>query len=106
MITFEDFQKLEIKIGKVLTAEKVADSTKLIKMEIDLGLEKRQIVAGLADFFEPNYLIGKEIPIIVNLEPRKFKGVESQGMILAVDVEGQPVLLIPEKEIPPGSVVK
>ncbi|MBA7507682.1 Methionine--tRNA ligase [subsurface metagenome] len=57
-------------------------------------------------FFEPNHLIGKELPVLVNLEPRNFKGIESQGMVLAVDVDGKPVLLQPEKEVPPGSIVR
>ena len=106
MITFEDFKKLEIKIGKILSAEKIPEADKLIKLEIDLGEEKRQVVAGIAQFYEPEYLIGKEIPVVVNLEPRKLKGVESQGMILAASAEGIPVLLCPEKDVPPGSIVK
>lgn len=105
-ITFEDFKKLEIKIGKVLSAEKVEGADKLIKLDIDFGTEKRQIVAGMAEFFEPSYFVGKGLPVRCNLEKRKFRGVESQGMILAADVEGKPVLLYPSKEIPPGSLVK
>ena len=106
MITFEDFKKLEIKIGKILSAEKIPEADKLIKLEIDLGEEKRQVVAGIAQFYEPDYLIGKEIPVVVNLETKKLKGVESQGMILAASAEGTPVLLYPEKDVPPGSIVK
>jgi len=106
MITFNDFKKLEIRIGKVLSAEKVEGTDKLMKLEIDFGTGKRQLVAGMAEFFEPNHLIGKELPVLVNLEPRNFKGIESQGMILAVDVDGKPVLLQPEKEVPPGSIVR
>ncbi len=106
MITFNDFKKLEIRIGKVLSAEKVEGTDKLMKLEIDFGTGKRQLVAGMAEFFEPNHLIGKEFPVLVNLEPRNFKGIESQGMVLAVDVDGKPVLLQPEKEVPPGSIVR
>lgn len=106
MITFEDFKKLEIKMGKIISAKRVENTDKLMKLEIDLGKEKRQIVAGIAEFFEPEYLIGKEVPAVVNLEPRNLKGIESQGMILAADVEGKPVLLFPEKEVPPGSIVR
>jgi len=106
MITFEDFKKIEIKIGKIISAEKVPEADKLIKLEIDLGAEKRQIVAGISQFYEPDYLIGKEIPVVANLEPKKLKGVESQGMILAASAEGIPVLLYPEKDVPPGSIVK
>ena len=106
MITFDDFRKLEIRIGKILSAEKIKGTDKLIKLKVDLGTEKRQLVAGIAEFFEPDYLIGKEIPVLMNLEPRTFKGIESQGMILAADVNGEPVLLHPGKEIPPGSIVR
>ncbi len=106
MITFEDFKKLEIRIGKILMAEKVKGSDKLIKLEVDLGKEKRQIIVGMAEFFEPNYFIGKSLPILVNLEPKEFQGVKSQGMVLAADVDGKPILLLPEKEVPAGSIVK
>ncbi len=104
-ITFECFEKLEIKIGKILSAEKIEGSDKLLKLKINLGGETRQIVAGIAESFEPENLIGKEIPIIANLEPRKIRGVESQGMILIVDTKDKMVLLNPEEEVPPGSVV-
>ena len=105
MIDFKDWSKLEIRIGKIVEAEKIENSDKLIKLQVDLGKEKRQIVAGIAEFFEVKDLIGKEIPILVNLEPRKLRGVESQGMILAADVDGKPVLLHPEKEVPAGSKI-
>lgn len=106
MITFDDFKKLDIRVGKILSAEKVSGTDKLMKLEVDFGLEKRQMIAGIAQFFEPDHLIGKEIPVLLNLEPRSFKGIESQGMILAIDVNGEPVLLHPEKEVPPGSVIR
>jgi len=106
MITFDDFEKLEIRMGKVLSAERVRGTDKLMRLEIDFGTEKRQLVAGMAEFFESNHLMGKELPVLVNLEPRKFKGIESQGMVLAVDVDGKPVLLHPEEEVPPGSIVR
>ena len=106
MITFDDFKKLEIRIGKVLSAEKVEGTDKLIKLEIDLGTEKRQLVAGMAEFFAPTHFIGKQLPVLVNLEPRKLRGIESQGMVLAVDVDGKPILLQPEEEVPPGSIIR
>jgi methionine--tRNA ligase beta chain len=106
MITFDDFKKLDIRIGRVLSAEKVKGTDKLMKLEIDLGTEKRQLVAGIADMYEPNSLIGKEISVLINLEARSIRGIESQGMILAVDVDGKPILLHPEREVPPGSIVR
>lgn len=106
MITFEDFEKLDIRIGKVVSAERIPETEKLIKIEVDLGEETRQLVAGIAGFVKLDSLVGKELPVLVNLAPRKLRGVESQGMILAVDVNGKPVLLHPEREVPPGSMVK
>jgi methionine--tRNA ligase beta chain len=106
MIIFDDFKKLDIRIGKILSAEKIKGTDKLMKLEVDFGAEKRQLVAGIAEFFTPYHLIGKEIPVLMNLEPRSIRGMESQGMILAIDVDGKPVLLHPEKNVPPGSVVR
>jgi methionine--tRNA ligase beta chain len=106
MITFDDFKKLDIKIGKILSAEKIIGTDKLMKLEVDFGAEKRQLVAGIAELFTPDYLIGKEIPVLMNLESRNIRGIESHGMILAIDVEGKPVLLHPEREVPPGSVIR
>jgi len=106
MITFDDFKRLDIRIGRVISAERVEGTDKLLKLEIDLGTEKRQLVAGIAEFFQPGQLIGKELPLLANLEPRKIRGIESKGMILAVDIEGKPILLSPEEEVPPGSIVR
>ena len=106
MIKFEDFQKLDIRIGKVLSAEKAGGSDKLIKLEVSLGEERKQIIVGMAKFYEPDYFLNKELVILVNLEKRKFRGIESQGMVLAADVNGEPILLLPEKEVPPGSIVR
>lgn len=106
MINFEDFLKVEIKIGKVLTAARVEGSEKLIKMEVDFGAEKRQILAGIGKTYDPDFLINKEMPFVFNLEPRNLMGFESQGMILAADSGEGPVILFPEREVPPGSVVK
>jgi methionine--tRNA ligase beta chain len=106
MITFDDFMKLDIRIGTVTAAEKVVGADKLIRLELDLGGEHRQVVAGMAPTYTPADFIGQQVPILVNLEPRKLRGVESQGMILAVDVDGKPIMLIPDKEVPPGSMVR
>lgn len=106
MVTFDDFMKLGIRIGTVTAADKVPGADKLIRLELDMGGETRQVVAGMAPAYAPEEFIGKQVPILVNLEPRKLRGIESQGMILAADVEGKPVMLIPDKEVPPGSVVR
>ena len=106
-ISFEDFQKLDIRIGKVVTAEPVEGADKLLKLVFDLGDEEKQVLAGLAQFVnDPSDLIGKQMPVLVNLEPRRMRGLDSNGMILAANADGRPVLLCPEEEIPPGSIVK
>ena len=105
-ISFDDFKKLDIRIGKIIAAEKVEGTDKLLKLKIDLGNEERQLVAGIAEVYQPEELVGKQIPVLANLEPKKFKGLESQGMILAADDNGRPILLHPEKEIPAGSIVR
>ena len=106
MISFDDFKKLDIRIGRIITAERVQDTGKLLKIEIDVGAEKRQLVAGIAQSYEPDALIGKEIPVLLNLEPRTIRGVESHGMILAAVMDGKAVLMHPDKEVPPGSIIR
>ena len=105
MIRLEDFHRLDVKIGTVITAEKVEDSDKLIKLNMDFGHEKRQIITALAEYLDPKHFVGKQIPVLLNLLPRKFRGVESQGMIIAANVKGKPVLLHPESKVPNGSNV-
>lgn len=104
-ISFEEFKKVEIRIGKILSAEKVADADKLLKLQVDFGDFQRQIVSGIAESFSPEELVGKSLPFIVNLEYRKFKGEESQGMLVAIDADGKTVLLQPASEVSPGTEV-
>ena len=106
MITFDDFKKMDIRIGRIVGARKVPETDKLMQLEIDLGTEKRQVVAGIAEYYDPDSLVGLSIPVLLNLEPRKIRGIESQGMILAADDNGRPVLLSPEQEVPPGSIIR
>lgn len=106
-ISFEEFQKLDIRIGKVLEAEKIPNSKNLIKLKVDFGSEKRQAVAGIAQFYRPEELKNKKFVFVVNLKPIKLMGEESNCMILAAeDEKGKIVLLQPEKEIEEGSKVK
>ena len=109
MIKYEDFAKLDIRIGTILSAERVDDTEKLIKLSVDIGESSpRQLVAGIAVFIpEIQTLVGKQIPILVNLEPRQLRGVESQGMILAASGEnGEFALLTPDSPLPNGAIVK
>ncbi|NLV18249.1 MAG: methionine--tRNA ligase [Bacteroidetes bacterium] len=106
-ISFDDFTKLDIRTATVLEAEKVPRTTKLLKLRIDTGLDTRTIVSGIAEYFEPKALIGKNISIVANLEPRKIRGIESQGMILmAEDKDGKLVLVTPAEKVNNGSVIK
>ncbi len=105
-VNLEDFKKLEIRIGKIVTAEKIEGADRLLKLDVDFGEFKRQIVSGIAEFYKPEDLIGKECPFLVNLEPRTFMGVESQGMLMATGVDGSAVLMHPDKEVPVGSLIK
>lgn len=105
-INFEEFQKIDLRIAKVISAEKIKGSEKLLKLELDLGKEKRQIITGVSEFYQPKDLIGREIVVVANLEPKTLMGLESQGMLLAADVNGEAVLLRPDKEIPPGTKIR
>jgi methionine--tRNA ligase beta chain len=105
MISFEEFKKLQVRIGLIVEAERVEGTDKLLKLQVDFGDEKRQIVSGIAQFYAPEKLIGKQFPFVVNLEPRTIRGVESNGMILAISNGEKVVLLRPQKKVPAGSNV-
>lgn len=105
MITFEEFKKLDIRIGEILGVEKVENADNLLKLEVDFGEFKRQIVSGIAVWYKPSDLKGKKLPFIINLEPRKFKGVENQGMLMAVDGKEKPILLEPTEKVSVGDKV-
>ena len=107
-ISFEDFKKLEIRVGRIESAENIEGSEKLLKLSVDFGEQgKRQILAGLAKHYSPAELIGIEAFFAFNLEPRILMGLESQGMILAVDgKDGKPILLKPAEDVTPGNMVK
>lgn len=104
-ITFEEFKKVEIRIGKVTKAEKVENADKLLKLQVDFGEFQRQIVSAIADCYNPEDLEDKKLPFIINLEYRKFRGEESQGMLMAMDTKDKPVLLIPAEDVEIGTLV-
>ena len=106
-ISFKDFQNLDFRIGKIIKAEVVQGSKNLIRMDVDFGSEKRQCVAGLKQYYQPEELEGNKYMFILNLERKKFMGLESQCMIFAADDEkGNIVLIKPEKEVDIGSKVR
>ena len=107
MITFEEFSKIDIRVAEVLEAERIEGSDKLLKLQVDLGTEKRQLVAGIALHYQAEELVGKKILMLVNLKPARIFGVESNGMILAASNEnGELVITTVDKDISNGSKVK
>ncbi len=106
-ISFEDFQKMDIRVGKIVAAEKVAKTKKLLKLTIDTGIDTRTVVSGIAEYYTPEEIIGRQVSILVNLEPKNLKGIESQGMILmAANADGALSFVSPDKEIKPGSEIR
>ena len=106
-ISFEDFVKVDIRTATILEAEKVPKTGKLLKLKISTGVDERTLVAGIAGHFDPDEIIGKQISIVLNLEPRKIRGIESQGMILMAETgEGKLTFVSPSEKIPDGCTVK
>jgi methionyl-tRNA synthetase len=104
-ISIEDFSKLDLRVAKVLEAERVEGAKKLLKLKVDFGEEKREIVAGIAEFYKPEELIGKSIILLTNLKPARIRGIESNGMLLAASEGENLVLLTTDKEIKPGAKI-
>jgi len=105
-ITFDDFKKLDMRIGEVEEAEQIPESRNLIKLIVDFGFEKRQCVAGILNYYEPEELVGKKFAFLMNLQRRKLMGIESQCMILAAeDNMGSVALVTIEKDVAAGSKV-
>ncbi len=106
-ISYEDFAKIDLRVAKVLEAERVPKTDKLLRLVIDLGTEKRQIVAGMAEFYKPEEMVGKLVIVVANLAPRKLRGLESKGMLLAAeDDQGNLALLTVENDMPPGAKIR
>ncbi len=108
----DEFKQTDLRVGKVLEAVRIEGSDKLLKLQVDLGEKDpadapvyRQILAGIGKAYEPEALIGHEVCVVANLEPREMMGFTSQGMLLAASSEAGPVLLMPEKSVPPGSKI-
>ena len=108
MISIDQFKAVEAKIGTILSAEKVENADKLLRLSVDFGEESgpRQILSGIAEHYLPESLVGKQCPFITNLEPRTIRGFESQGMILAGGLTEGIVLLHPDKHVPPGTTLR
>jgi methionyl-tRNA synthetase len=105
-IVYDDFSKLDLRVGTIVSAEKVEKADKLLKLEVDLGFETRTVVSGIAMHFKPEEIVGRQVVVVVNLAPRKMRGIESKGMILmAEDAGGKLHFINPEDAVEPGSGV-
>ena len=106
-VLYDDFMKLDLRVAEVLKAEKMKNADKLLKLQVDIGSEKRQIISGIAEYYQPEDLVGKKVICITNLKPVKLRGEMSEGMILSgEDEKGNLSLATVEKSLPNGSVVK
>ncbi len=107
VVTYDDFAKLDLRVATIVQAEPHPNADKLIVMQVDLGTEKRQIIAGLRQYYDPAAMVGKQIIVVANLAPRMMRGMESNGMLLAASSpdHSRVIVLTPEKDIEPGAVV-
>ncbi len=105
-ISYDDFTKLDIRVAKIVATEKIPGKTRIIKGTIDLGEEKRDVIIGGAEFYEPDEMIGKTVIVIANLEPKKMAGIESNAMLLAADVDNKPYWLTVNEDVPLGTQIK
>jgi methionyl-tRNA synthetase len=105
-ISIEDFARVEMRVGQVLEAAKVEGSRRLVKLRVDIGTETRQVVAGIAESYDPATLVGRKVVIVANLKPARLMGVESNGMVVAATVEGRAVLATFAEDVPNGALLK
>ena len=105
-ITYEDFTKLDLRVAKIIETEPIPGKSRIIKGTIDLGDDKRDVIIGGAQYYQPEDLIGKTVIVVANLEPKKMAGVESNAMLLAADVDDKPFWLTVDKDVPLGSPIK
>lgn len=105
-IIYDDFAKLDLRIAKIASTEKIPGKARIIKGVIDLGQEKRDVIIGGAEYYSPEELVGRTVVVIVNLEPRKIAGFESNAMLLAADVNDKPFWLTVKEEVPLGTKIK
>lgn len=107
IITFDEFKKMDLRVARILTAERVPGADKILKLEVDIGTEKRQMVAGIAETYTPEDLVGKSLIVIVNLKPAVIRGIESQAMLLAaVTADNKALIPFFDPDVPAGTPVK
>ena len=105
-IDYDDFSKLDLRVAKILAVEKIPGKSRIVKGEIDLGEEKRNVIIGGAEFYEAGELIGKTVIAVINLMPKKMAGIESNAMLLAADTNGKPFWLTVNDKVPLGTKIK
>ena len=105
-ITYDDFAKLDIRVAKIIAVEKILGKTKIVKGVLDIGSEKRDVIIGGAEFYQPDDLIGKTVIAVINLEAKKIAGIESNAMLLAADVNDKPFWLTVIEDVPLGTKIK
>ena len=105
-ISYDDFGKLDLRVAKILTVEKIPGKSRIVKGEIDLGEEKRNVIIGGAEFYEADDLVGKIVIVVTNLMPKKIAGIESNAMLLAADMDGKPFWLTVDDEVALGTKIK
>ena len=104
--SFNDFQKLTIKVGKITAAERIPNMKKILKVQVDIGGHTAQAIAGGAEFYDPSTFVGKQVVVVTNMEPKTIAGVQSEVMLLAADLHGKPVWVTVTDEVPPGTTVR
>jgi len=105
-ISYEDFKKLDLRVAKIESVEAILGKTKIVKGIVDLGSEKRSVIIGGAEFYQPEDLVGKTVIVVANLEPKKLAGIESNAMLLAADVNDKPYWLTVDADVPTGTKIK
>ena len=105
-VSYDDFSKLDLRVAKIISTEKIPEKSRIIKGAISLGDEERDVIIGGAQFYEPEDLVGKLVIVIANLEPKKMAGVESNAMLLAADIDDKPFWLTVSEDVPEGSKIK
>jgi tRNA-binding protein len=105
-ITFKDFEKLSLKVGKIVTAERIPGLTRIMKVEVDIGEKRAQAIAGGAEYYAPEDLLGRCVIVVANMESKTVAGVRSEAMLLAADVNGKPIWLTVEGDVPVGTTVR
>lgn len=105
-ISYDDFSKLDLRVAKIISTEKIPKKSRIIKGVISLGNEERDVIIGGAQFYEPEDLIGKTVIVVANLEPKKMADVESNAMLLAADIDDKPFWLTVDNDVPPGTKIK